>query len=88
MVKRLSIYLVSIFLLASLVEVFHHHKDGAEHPECPICVAVHHQSNAGYTPPSTGEIQTVVSEPIYVKPVLALVSKIYFAPAQNRAPPT
>jgi hypothetical protein len=87
MVKRLSIFLVCIFFFATLVEAFHHHNDGAAHPECPICIAAHHKSNAGYTSPSTCEIQTVVSEPVYVKPVLALVSKIYFAPAQNRAPP-
>jgi hypothetical protein len=87
MVKRLSIFLVCIFLLATLVEAFHHHNNGAAHPECPICIAAHHQSNAGYTSPPTCEIRFVVSEPVYVRSVLALVSKIYFAPAQNRAPP-
>jgi hypothetical protein len=84
--KRLSLFLVILLLLSTLVEAFHYHDDGDDHPECSICAATHQQSDTGFTPPVC-EIQRHVTETVYVQPVLAVASKTIFTPANNRAPP-
>ncbi len=86
MSKRLSLLFITLLLLSSLVEAFHYHDDGADHPECSICVATHQQADSGYTSP-TCAIQRQLAETTYPEPVLAAVTKTFFTPANNRAPP-
>jgi hypothetical protein len=87
MVKRFSIFLAGIFFLATLIGSFHSHKDGLEHHGCPICMTIYHQSNAVFTPPATCEIPAAISGYVYIKTDSAFINKIYFGPAQGRAPP-
>ena len=87
MFKRLSFIFVCLLLLSFLAEAFHHHDDGEDHDDCPICMAVvHHQADTGLTfaPP---EIQRELTGTVYVLPFFSVVSKISFTPANNRAPP-
>lgn len=86
MVKRLSIVIVAIFLLATLVEAFHHHDDGADHPECPICLAHHQQSDSGVTAPPS-PLPRELTALTFDRPVPVAVTRDFFTPANNRAPP-
>lgn len=86
MFKRLAIFLVCLLLFSFLVEAFHFHDNGDDHADCPVCVAHHQQSDSAYTPPPF-EIQRDVAETVYSRPVPAVVSKVFFTPANNRAPP-
>jgi len=39
---RLAVSLVCILLVISSIAIaFHHHADGAEHPDCALCIAAH-----------------------------------------------
>jgi hypothetical protein len=86
MLRRLSFYFVCLLLLSTLVTAFHHHDDGADHPDCPVCVAHHQQSDAGQTFPA-GEVQRHVAETAYIGPESAVIPQTFFTPANNRAPP-
>ncbi len=37
--KNIFIFFAIVYLFASLVITFHHHDDGCEHHECPLCAA-------------------------------------------------
>ena len=86
MLKRLSLFFVCLLLLATLAEAFHHHDDGDDHPDCPICVATHQQSDSGFFFPAH-EVCRNFTDTAYVRPVLAIVTQIFHTPANNRAPP-
>lgn len=86
MFKRLSLFFIFLLLLSTLVESFHYHDDGEDHPECSICVATHQQSDEGYTAPAC-LLPCSVAETVHVRPVTAVVGKCCFSPANNRAPP-
>jgi hypothetical protein len=84
--KRLATFFICFLLLSTLVTAFHHHDDGADHPDCSICVANHQQSDSGHTSPSA-EILRQLAETDYARPVLAVATQTFFTPANNRAPP-
>jgi hypothetical protein len=86
MLKRLSLLFVCLLLLSFLGAAFHHHDDGDEHPDCSICMAVHHKSDTGFTY-APSEIQQELTETIYQSPVLAGIPKIVFIPELGRSPP-
>ena len=86
MVKRLSLILTILLMLSIMVEAFHCHDDGAEHPECAICLASIQQADTGHTAP-VNEIGIKSAEILYPRPVLAIVTTFYISPLKNRAPP-
>lgn len=86
MQKRLTSLLICLLLLATLVAAFHHHDDGADHPDCPICLAGHQQSEAGCAAPGCG-MQGQPGEIACAWPVLAASAKTFLTPSNNRAPP-
>jgi len=86
MYRRLSAIFVCLLLLSTLVGAFHHHDDGADHPDCTVCVAHHQQSDSGHNSPAC-EIHRPLTETAYSRPVLAVVAQTFFTPANNRAPP-
>lgn len=86
MQKRLSTFFICLLLLSALASAFHHHDDGADHPECSICLAGHQQSDAGYPAPGW-VIQSQPVEIIHARPVSASPAKTFRTPANNRAPP-
>ena len=79
-------YPACLLLLSVLAEAFHHHDNGADHSDCPICVATHHQSDTGNIAPVL-EIQRLVIATAYVRPVVTVVTKTFNSPANDRAPP-
>jgi hypothetical protein len=86
MLKRLSLLLTILLLLASLVEAFHYHDDGADHPQCSICAAHHQKAEFGLTGVLYHVVRDFVETP-YLRPVPSLVTKVFFAPFNSRAPP-
>ncbi len=86
MLKRLATFCVTLLLLATLGAAFHHHDDGADHPDCSICAAIHHQADTGFVAPVI-EIQRLVAKTIHLQPALAVVAKLSVLPANGRAPP-
>jgi hypothetical protein len=87
MLRRLSLFFVLLLLLSFFGEAFHHHDDGADHPDCSICMAVvHHKADTGLTFAPL-EIQREITGIVSVLTYFAVFSKISFTPANNRAPP-
>jgi hypothetical protein len=86
MYKRASLIFLILLLLTTLVESLHYHDDGADHPECSICVATHQQADTGYTAP-VYEILNQSAETLYPRPVLPVVANTLFSSFNNRAPP-
>ncbi|MGA9109965.1 MAG: hypothetical protein WB290_06665 [Smithella sp.] len=37
--KNIFLFFAIVYLFASLTIAFHHHDDGCEHNDCPLCVA-------------------------------------------------
>lgn len=85
--KTLSSFLICLLLLTSLETVFHHHEDGADHPDCSICLALHHQADATHVFPTHHFLLRTVVATVYTQPVVTVVDKQFFTPANNRAPP-
>ena len=86
MLKRLALLLTILFLLASLVEAFHFHDDGADHPQCSICVALHHSAVPWRADTVHRVVRDFVETP-YPRPVQAMASKPFFYSFNSRAPP-
>ena len=84
--KGLSFIFVCLMLLSFLGEAFHHHDDGADHPECSICVAAHQKSDAALTF-SPLEVHRELTETITIQPFLSIAKKTLFSPSLGRAPP-
>ena len=50
--RLVSLILAVLLLSATLVESLHVHNDGADHADCPICVAaLHHSAHTAQAPP-------------------------------------
>lgn len=86
MLKRLSLLITLLFLLASLVEAFHYHDDGADHPQCSICVALHQSAESALTGVVYHVVRNFVETP-YPRPVPLHIAKTFFTPVNSRAPP-
>jgi hypothetical protein len=86
MLKRLSFICVCLLFVSVVVTSFHHHDDGADHPECSICLATHQSSDSSYSI-ARHEIVRPLIATVYIGPVLALVTKTVVTPANDRAPP-
>jgi hypothetical protein len=86
MQKRISLFLSILLLFSTLVVSFHYHADGADHPDCSICLAHNQQADSSYILPFP-EIQREFTETLLPQPVPAIIAKSCFTPANNRAPP-
>jgi hypothetical protein len=88
MIRRfLNKYLSIIFLLATLLGVFHHHDDLKQHNSCQICTLQARIANAD-TPVAVIYLSdiTLVSESI-ITPLHDLHSKALIRTLHQRAPP-
>lgn len=86
MLKRLSLFFTILLLLSALVEAYHYHDDGEDHPQCSICAAIHQQAATGFAVQFHEVLREYVDAP-YPRPVLAIVAKTFFTPFNSRAPP-
>jgi hypothetical protein len=44
--RKLALTFMLIFILAVFVAAYHHHEDGEDHDDYPICSAAHQHSSA------------------------------------------
>ena len=86
MLKRLSLLCLGLMMFSVLVMAFHHHADGRDHDDCPICNAsLLHQ-------PADLAIPIHVIHPDFVKievitPTTDSTAKTFPTPFNRRAPP-
>ena len=85
--RFVSLILALLLFSATLVESFHHHDDGADHHDCPICMAaLHHSADTALPSPILLSLPEV-SLTIFPDFILQTVSiRTCYAPG-NRAPP-
>lgn len=88
MVRRLSLFFTIVLLLSHLVEAFHYHDDGADHPDCSICATINQQADSAYNLPVYQILPQAVKTPYPQQPVLPTVAKSIYSPFNNRAPPS
>jgi hypothetical protein len=84
--KGLSFIFICLMLLSFLGEAFHHHDDGADHPECSICIATHQKSDAGFSFAPLelpGELAGTLSNPS----IITIFNRTLYSPSLGRAPP-
>jgi hypothetical protein len=82
---RFTLVFFLLFLLATLTTAFHHHEDGCEHHDCPVCAAGHVISSASVNSFSLATHQTVSHYEIPKEPLL--YDCIRFALLTSRSPP-
>jgi hypothetical protein len=83
--KRLTFVFFLLFLLATLTTAFHHHEDGCEHHDCPVCAAAHVISSASVSSFSITVYQFVSNFEIQIEPLHD--DNIRFSLLTSRSPP-
>jgi hypothetical protein len=85
--RFVSLILALLLFSATLVESFHHHDDGADHADCPVCVAaLHHSADTSLPSPVLLSLPEV-THTLFPEFILqAATIRTYYAPG-NRAPP-
>jgi len=85
---RLVALILSLLLFtATLVESFHHHDDGQDHDDCPICVAALHHSAVTTLPSPELLVLPDISPTLFPAFILeTATTQACYAPG-NRAPP-
>ena len=82
---RLAFIFLLLFVLAVFAEAFHHHEDGCDHNDCPVCAAAHHNSAAGIVVFSLASHQPVIKNEISSAPLC--YDPIRVDLLSSRAPP-
>jgi len=84
---RLSLLCVCLFLFSTFTPVLHHHDDGCQHDDCPICVAGLHYSPADVAAPAP-VIHPVLDRIVFFTPmVTAIIAGTFPSAVGSRAPP-
>ncbi len=87
MLRRLSFLFAFILLLSFLGEAFHRHDDGADHPDCSVCMAaVHHNADGGLSFVPL-EIPGELTGTLHCPPIITIICESLFTPSRSRAPP-
>jgi hypothetical protein len=84
--RKLSPVLVILLFVSFFVIAFHHHDDGDDHPDCPICIAAHVAHSTGINTVSL-TISYAISELILPEKI-ELFSSQFISPLYGRAPPS
>ncbi len=88
MLKRLSLFCICLMLFTTLVVAFHHHDDGCEHDDCPIChtiVNLHHSTVDVAMPIIV--IHQDFTRIEFVNPATPAFVKTFSPPVNSRASP-
>ena len=82
---RLAFIFLLLFVTVTLATAFHHHEDGSEHRDCPVCAAGHHYFSTGVTAFSPANLQPVSSNELPAPSLLYDSARVSLLPC--RAPP-
>lgn len=85
--RRFASLLLVCFSLSILVVAFHHHDDGCDHDDCPICVAVLHHSPAEVAAPAIVVYLVFNSFDVFIPSTLDVVTQTFSSTISSRAPP-
>ena len=84
--KRFIVSLILLFLLATFVEVSHHHENTDDDHDCPICTAINHQSAS--SPLSFAfDCTPCLTETTFVSPAPVLTDTLVIFYRSTRGPP-
>jgi hypothetical protein len=84
--KRITAFLILLFLVSTFVAVSHHHVNESDNHDCPICIAVNHLAATSQwvvvfdSVPCFTEIAVVAPAPVFA-------DNLSSYPLNNRAPP-
>jgi hypothetical protein len=84
-IGRFAFTFLFFFIVAIFATAFHHHEDGNEHHDCPVCAAWHYHSSASVSIFSITNQQSVLSNEI--PKVSLLYNSVQVALLPCRAPP-
>jgi len=84
--NHLSVFLILLLLLSTFVAVPHYHPDIADHHDCPICVASHHQPVTGLSAASFNDAPYFI-EVKQVLPSSVITENIFISSLNTRGPP-
>jgi hypothetical protein len=85
--KRLSLLCICLLVFSIFAVAFHHHDDGCDRDDCPICAAALHYSSAEVAAP------VVVIHPVFDRTDFftpntpRLIAEPFFSVTSSRAPP-
>ena len=77
---------MGLILLSTLSAAFHHHADGGDHHDCPICVASLHHSPADLCTASVQAIHLDLGRTEFFTPSVRII-EAFFPSFTIRAPP-
>lgn len=88
MLKRLSLFCVCLIMFSTLVVAFHHHDDGCDHDDCPVCMASLYHAPAEVPTPAP-IVQPFFDRTVFFTPTtIGVIAETFFSPVGSRAPPT
>jgi len=86
MLKRLSLFCICVIMFSAIVVAFHHHDDGDDHEDCPVCSASLHHSPAVFVQP-VQDIHQDFTKTEFFTPAIQKFVKTFSATVNCRAPP-
>jgi len=87
--KKIMAHIIMLIVLISLAtEIIHHHNDFDTHDDCPICIAIQHQTASKpsqfiFVPVLRSAVDAIDRH----TPENCVVTLNHYQPANNRAPP-
>jgi hypothetical protein len=84
--KRITFFLILLFLVSTFVATSHHHENTADDHDCPICIASNHLSATSQWTMAFDSIPYFI-EATVVAPSPVFISTLFFYSLRNRAPP-
>jgi hypothetical protein len=85
--KRITVFLILLFLASTFVAVSHHHENTADDHDCPICIAINHVPTTGQGLVVFDGIPCIFIETTVVASSSVLTDNLFSYPLRNRAPP-
>jgi hypothetical protein len=84
--KRITVFLILLFLVSTFVEVSHHHENTADDHDCPICIAINHQAATSQWMVAFDSVPCFM-ETTVVAPLPLFAENLFIYSLNNRAPP-
>jgi hypothetical protein len=84
--KRITVFLILLFLVSTVVAASHHHENTADDHECPICIASNHLAATSQWVVAFDSVP-YFTETTVVAPSSVLADTLFSTSRRNRAPP-
>ena len=84
--KRITVFLILLFLVSTVVAASHHHENTADDHECSICIASNHLTATGQWVVAFDSVPYFI-ETTAVAPSPVFIDTLFSYSLRNRAPP-